>query len=132
MFGFRADSERGQGKDGSETSRSGDLLAVGVWFTRIGRAINSHDPYNAVEDDVAVHGIHERAEIFEDRAEGAFRYLQVRAVALCFLFIFGCRFNTCTCITTVLAVPTPSFNQRRWAKTHIQQHGVLKNSSAFE
>lgn len=49
------------------------------FFGRLCDAINSNDPHSAVEDDAATREIHDAAEVFDERTEGVFRYLQVRS-----------------------------------------------------
>ena len=73
---MHAGSDGSPGGEGSDES-SGSVDLVRGWFNRIGEAINSNDPHSAVEHDVDVHGMHDRAEMFEGRTEGVFRYLQV-------------------------------------------------------
>lgn len=48
------------------------------FFGRLCDAINSNDPLSAVEDDGDVRDMHEAAEVFEERTEDVFSYLQVR------------------------------------------------------
>jgi hypothetical protein len=48
------------------------------FFSRLSDAINSNDPHKVVEENEEVRDLHENAEIFDDRTEGVFRYLQVR------------------------------------------------------
>jgi hypothetical protein len=59
-----------------ENGESEDLSKLS-FFARLSRAINSNDPHNAVETDSTVHDMHDQAEVFEERTEGVFRYLQV-------------------------------------------------------
>ena len=49
------------------------------FFGRLCDAINSNDPHSAVEEDAATRDIHDAAEVFDERTEGVFRYLQVRS-----------------------------------------------------
>ena len=48
------------------------------FFGRLSAAINSNDPHSALDEDVATREMHDNAEVFDERTEGVFRYLQVR------------------------------------------------------
>jgi C4-type Zn-finger protein len=48
------------------------------WFSKLSAAVNSHDPHTTVMEDKDVNSMHERAEVFEERTEDIFKYLQVR------------------------------------------------------
>lgn len=58
------------------------------FFTRLSDAINSNDPHSAVDDDLAVKEIHDNAEVFDERTESVFRYLQV-LTSCCDAFAHG-------------------------------------------
>jgi hypothetical protein len=47
------------------------------FFNRIQNAVNSHDPHGEVDTNAETKGIHENAEVFEERTENSFRFLQV-------------------------------------------------------
>jgi solute carrier family 20 (sodium-dependent phosphate transporter) len=58
------------------------------FFARIQNAINSNDPHVALDEDANVRDMHENAEVFDERTEGVFRYLQV-LTSCCDAFAHG-------------------------------------------
>jgi len=58
------------------------------FFSRLADSINSNDPHVAVDEDLAVKEMHDNAEVFDERTEGVFRYLQV-LTSCCDAFAHG-------------------------------------------
>jgi hypothetical protein len=49
----------------------------GGFFSKLSAAINSHDIHGAIGEDDNVQYMHDNAEVFDEKTEFAFRYLQV-------------------------------------------------------
>jgi hypothetical protein len=52
--------------------------APSSFFSRLAQSVNSKDPHHVIDEDEATRTMHDNAEVFDERAEGVFRYLQAR------------------------------------------------------
>eukprot|EP00892_Ulva_mutabilis_P005853 jgi/Ulvmu1/363/UM001_0370.1 len=74
-------------KEGGDVEK-GDAEKPSSFFSRLSDAINSNDPHAVVDEDLAVKEMHDNAEVFDERTEGVFRYLQV-LTSCCDAFAHG-------------------------------------------
>lgn len=58
------------------------------FFSRLSDAINSNDPHSAIDQDLALKEMHDNAEVFDEKTESVFRYLQV-LTSCCDAFAHG-------------------------------------------